>query len=136
MRLCLGIVGLMLLVPLCAHAAEVFPVAKSGRGEVRYIDSLPVAVLVGSPEEIGKQHGELLTRPSAELMEFPRRVLAESGLGFFYPLAARLARHLSSTHRSATNKRSRLPPRRVSLSRKRWLSPTHFLNFDELAAPH
>ena len=77
-----------------AHAAEVFPVAKSGRGEVRYIDSLPVAILIGSPEEIGKQHGELLTRPSAELMEFPRRVLAESGLGFFYPLAAQAGKTL------------------------------------------
>ena len=68
--------------------------AKSGRGEVRYIDSLPVAVLVGSPAEIGQQHGELLTRPSGELMEFPKRVLADSGLGFLYPLAAQAGKTL------------------------------------------
>jgi hypothetical protein len=73
---------------LWAHGEEVFPVAQSGLGEVRYVDSIPIAILAGSPEEIGKQHAELLLRHSNELMQFPKRFFTQHGLGFFYPFAA------------------------------------------------
>jgi isopenicillin-N N-acyltransferase like protein len=71
-----------------AGGAEVFPAAKHGRGELHYVDSIPVAILAGSPEEIGRQHAELLLRHSTELMQFPKRFFTENGLGFFYPFAA------------------------------------------------
>lgn len=73
---------------LPTHAAEVLPAARFGRGELRYVDSIPVAVFEGSPEEIGKQHAALLLKNSEELMQFPKRFLTENGLGFFYPFAA------------------------------------------------
>jgi hypothetical protein len=73
---------------LPAPAEEIFPTTRFGRGEVRYVDSIPVATFTGSPEEIGKQHAALLLRYSADLMQFPKRFFTQHGLGAFYPFAA------------------------------------------------
>ena len=78
----------------CSYGEEVYPFAKSGKGELRYIESIPVAILVGTPEEIGKQHAELLAKPGAEVLAFPKRMFTELGVGFFYPLAAQAGKTL------------------------------------------
>lgn len=83
---------LLLLGPLVTQASEPIPAAQSYGGEVRYIEGIPVAILAGSPEDIGRQHGQLLVIPSAELMEFPKRLFTDSGLAALYPLAAQAAR--------------------------------------------
>jgi isopenicillin-N N-acyltransferase like protein len=41
-----------------------FPEAKSGAGELRYVNDVPVLTLQGSPEEIGTQFGELAMLPA------------------------------------------------------------------------
>jgi len=58
-----AIVALMFAVP--AFAADTrFPEAKSGRGELRYVNGIPVLTLEGTPEEIGAQFGELALKPA------------------------------------------------------------------------
>jgi isopenicillin-N N-acyltransferase like protein len=100
-----------------ARATEVFPVARSGKGELRYIESIPVAILVGSPAEIGAQHAALLAKPGAEVLAFPKRMFTEIGIGFFYPLAAQAGKTLmlNAPERyqqevAATNKQAQLEP--------------------------
>jgi isopenicillin-N N-acyltransferase-like protein len=71
-----------------AWSAEIFPAAKFGKAELRYIDTIPFVFLEGSPDEIGTQHAALLSKPGKELLDFPRRLFVDEGMEFFYPLAA------------------------------------------------
>ena len=84
---------LALFVPR-ARGAEIYPTTKHGRGELRTINSIPVAILVGTPVEIGQQHAALIAKPGAELIAFPKRLFTEFGMEFFYPLAAQAGKTL------------------------------------------
>ncbi len=117
MRLLTTCLLLFALLLNCARAAEVFPAVKYGKGELRYIDSIPVAILAGSPEEIGTQHAALLAKPGVEVLAFPKRMFTEIGIGFFYPLAAQAGKTLmlNAPERyqqevAATNKQAQLEP--------------------------
>lgn len=55
--------ALVLAVPAPA-ADRRFPEGKSGKGELKYVNGLPVLTLEGTPEEIGKQFGELALTPA------------------------------------------------------------------------
>jgi hypothetical protein len=58
-----------------------FPEAKYGKGELRYINGLPVIKLVGGPEEIGEQM-RMLTRPAGPyLLTYPARFLKSKSQG-------------------------------------------------------
>jgi hypothetical protein len=56
---------LALTFPSLARAAEPFryPEAKHGKGELRYVNGIPVLTVRGTPEEIGEQVGVLGLRP-------------------------------------------------------------------------
>ena len=41
-----------------------FPEARSGKGELKYVNGIPVLIVEGTPEEIGKQYGELALKPA------------------------------------------------------------------------
>lgn len=71
-----------------------FPEAKHGRGELRYVDGVPVAILQGSPEEIGAQHAALVLQPSARLLDFPKDFLAAEGQEELWPLAVQASNTL------------------------------------------
>jgi len=54
-----------LIVNITAFAAdERFPEAKSGKGELKYVNGVPVLTVEGTPEEIGNQFGELALKPA------------------------------------------------------------------------
>jgi isopenicillin-N N-acyltransferase-like protein len=59
------ILCLALTLPHGARAAEPFryPEAKHGKGELRYVNGIPVLTVRGTPEEIGEQVGVLGLRP-------------------------------------------------------------------------
>ena len=85
-----AVLGLLLVVGLgeLACAKElVFPEARHGRGELRYVAGVPVAILVGTSEEIGEQRAALLAKPGAPMLEFPRKLFAEVGAEKFWPMA-------------------------------------------------
>lgn len=88
--------SLFLLALCCSQlfAEELFTTARHGRGELRYVDSIPVATVVGTPKEIGEQHAVLLAKHATELLGFPKRLFTDSGMGFFYPLAEQAGKTL------------------------------------------
>jgi hypothetical protein len=74
------IVGLA-SAPLCIHAGEPFrfPEAKYGKGELKYINGLPVLILAGTPEEIGEQMRILTRSASSHLLTYPAKFLKSKG---------------------------------------------------------
>jgi isopenicillin-N N-acyltransferase like protein len=52
-----------------------FPEAKYGKGELKYINGLPVATLAGTPEEIGEQMRALTRSASPHLLTYPMNFL-------------------------------------------------------------
>lgn len=67
-------------VSTAALAQErVYPEARYGRGELRYLDGVPVAIFQGSPEEIGAQHAALVLQPGANLLDYPQDFVAAGG---------------------------------------------------------
>jgi predicted choloylglycine hydrolase len=60
-----------------ARAAEPFrfPEATHGKGELKYINGLPVLLVEGTPEEIGEQVAVLVGKPSKRLLYFPQELL-------------------------------------------------------------
>jgi isopenicillin-N N-acyltransferase like protein len=56
-------VALTLALPAAA-ADKRFPEAKASKGELKYINGIPVLTLEGTPEEIGTQFGELALKPA------------------------------------------------------------------------
>ena len=57
-----------------------YPEATSGAGELRYVGGVPVAVLKGTPEEIGTQFGHLVLKPSIALVRAMPKYLASAKL--------------------------------------------------------
>ena len=58
-----------------------FAEGHAGRGELRYINDLPVLSVVGSPAEMGRQKGNLTAAVVKKIADYPRRLLerAEDG---------------------------------------------------------
>ena len=81
-----------------AEAAEPFrfPQAKQGKGEMRYINGLPVLTIAGTPEEMGEQIGVLALKPARAILDTVREFLKERGLEKVPPLVALAANALFS----------------------------------------
>src|SRR5262249_32928618 len=58
-----------------------FPEARYGRGDLRYINGLPVVSLTGTPEEIGEQMRMLTRSASPYLFTYPAKFLKSKGQG-------------------------------------------------------
>src|SRR4051812_44629350 len=53
-----------------------FPTAKHGtKGELKYINDVPVLIVSGTPEEIGTTIGVLAMKPAARILTYPRDLL-------------------------------------------------------------
>lgn len=91
----LAILCLLLLVP-ASRAAEPFkyPEAKHGKGELKYINGLPVVVLQGKPTEIGEQMGVLTAKPAGKLLNYPRDFLKMIGLDATWPVVVAMGKGL------------------------------------------
>lgn len=79
-----------------ARAAEerTFAQAKSGKGELRYVEGVPVLFLEGNPEEIGKQAGTLVGPATKPLLGLPRQILADRESVVGWTVVATLAEGL------------------------------------------
>jgi len=71
-----------------------FPAAKHGQGELRYIQGIPVAIVAGTPTEIGAQRAALLAKPGAAMLKFPRKMFAAAGAEQYWPLAVMASKQL------------------------------------------
>jgi isopenicillin-N N-acyltransferase-like protein len=92
MRKCL-LIGFLLLSPAIAFAGDTksFPEAKYGKGELRYIDDVPVLIVRGKPNEIGEQFGKLAVDNAPDLLGLHARFLKDAGQEKRYPLLAAFA---------------------------------------------
>jgi isopenicillin-N N-acyltransferase-like protein len=89
---------LLLLLALPASAAEPksFPAATHGKGELKYIDHVPVLVLRGTPAEMGEQFGKLAVANAPDLDGLHARFLKDSGQERRYPIIVTLASQLKA----------------------------------------
>jgi isopenicillin-N N-acyltransferase like protein len=67
---------LAILVPTSAAAEKrPFTEDKFEKGELRYINDLPVLIVAGSPEEMGRQKGALTGMVIPKIEEYPKRLM-------------------------------------------------------------
>jgi len=93
-----GTVVAAVLLTATANAAVAqsfaYPQAKHGRGELRYINGVPVLMVAGNPEEIGEQMGLLAMKPAVKGVNLVEDLLKEQGIGYLRPLLAQLGNGL------------------------------------------
>jgi len=97
---------LVFLLAVSAARAEqgrVFVEGRSGGGELRYINGLPVLVVSGTPAEIGRQKAVLTGEAMKKLIEYPQKLLERSGrkdrLPKYLEMCKSLAPQLPADHR-------------------------------------
>lgn len=77
-------------------AESAFAAKKIDGAELRMMGNVPVAILTGSPEEIGRQHAELLAEPGKAMVEFPQRFAERFGVEAFWPFVTQAGKTLVS----------------------------------------
>lgn len=101
----LSVVALIVAAPLVgADELKSFPAAKHGKGELRYIDKVPVLVVRGTPAEMGEQFGILAIRNAPDLHALHNQFLKDANQEAAYPailfMAGRLKPNFPSHHRA------------------------------------
>src|SRR4051794_4972732 len=77
---------------LLAEDQRRYTEAKHGKGELRYVNGVPVLVVEGTPDEIGEQFGELAMKPAKKpLIDHLDSYMKKSGLEGAYPIMMRTA---------------------------------------------
>jgi hypothetical protein len=66
-----------------------FPAGKHGKGELQYINDVPVLVLSGTPEQMGEQMGVLALKPATKAVAVFKDVLKQHRLDLLLPLLVR-----------------------------------------------
>jgi hypothetical protein len=81
----------LLLIVAGAPAAEAFkfPEAKHGKGELKYVQGIPVLTVAGTPEEMGEQMGVLGLKPAAGAVTIFHDLLKHERLDGMVPLLRR-----------------------------------------------
>jgi hypothetical protein len=93
------LVALVLILGSLVPAARAdqpfrYPEGRHGKGELRYINGLPVLSVEGTPEEIGEQTAALTARPAVRLLEYPRAFLRSQGLEATWPALLLMSRSM------------------------------------------
>lgn len=78
----------VLILVAAARASEPFryPEARHGKGELRYVNHVPVLLVQGTPEEIGEQVGALTLKPAADLKRLSADFVKAQGWDRIYPM--------------------------------------------------
>ena len=93
----LPVVAIALVAPTArAEEPKTFPAARHGKGELRYVEKVPVLVLKGTPAEMGEQLGVLGIRNAPDLAELHNQFLRDSGQELAYPFLVGMARRLKT----------------------------------------
>lgn len=77
-----------------ADAPRVFREAAAEGGELRYIHQVPVLLLQGTPEQMGRQQAALVFDVARRNAHLPKAVLGEYGGRLLWPIVARVGRGL------------------------------------------
>lgn len=99
------LLAILLLAASAARAGEerTFQEGRSGGGELKYINDLPVLIVAGTPEEIGRQKAALTAEVVKKLADYPRQLLGRSNradrLPKYLELTKALAQNIPADHR-------------------------------------
>jgi predicted choloylglycine hydrolase len=95
LRLITVVIFLLVLVhPLQAREPFRYTEGKYGKGELKYVDNIPVLVVEGTPEEMGEQAATLGHQAAVGIMAFPQAYLKSKGLEATWPLVLWFAKSL------------------------------------------
>jgi hypothetical protein len=78
--------------PVPVPETLVYSQGKYDKGELKYINGLPVLIVEGTPAEMGKQIGKLTAGPLRRLICFPRDFLRSAGYAKAWPVLITMAR--------------------------------------------
>lgn len=86
----------LVLVASAARGGDLksFPTAKYGKGELKYLDRVPVLTLRGKPAEMGEQFGVLAIRNAPDLVALHQQFLKDAGQESRYPFILTMAKML------------------------------------------
>jgi len=80
-----------------------FPEGKHGKGELKYINGVPVLTVEGTPEEIGEQVGKLAIKHARPLEAYVKNFVKHHNAGALWPLVVRsceaMFKHMPEDHR-------------------------------------
>ncbi len=62
-----------------------YPEGKHGKGELRYVNGLPVLRLEGTPQEMAEQEAVLAVKPAERLLNYPKDILNGFGGAWLWP---------------------------------------------------
>src|SRR5947209_15583541 len=94
-----------LVVGASSPAGEPFhyPEARSGKGELKVVNGLPVLLVRGTPDEMGEQLGALALKPASGLLQLAEDFRRAQGWDRVYPLllrtGGRMKRQFPPEHR-------------------------------------
>jgi isopenicillin-N N-acyltransferase like protein len=84
-RVCTRLFAALLLLPAVsvvrADDARSFTEARSDGGQLKYINDLPVLIVAGSPEEMGRQTAALTGDAVKKLVDYPKKLVQQRGGG-------------------------------------------------------
>ncbi|MCI0702654.1 MAG: C45 family peptidase, partial [Planctomycetia bacterium] len=92
-----AILVLLVFAPVCTAAeTKSFPEAKHDKGELKYIEKVPVLVVRGKPAEMGEQFGKLGIDNSPDLGALHAQFLKDSGQEKSYPVIKVMSKALKA----------------------------------------
>jgi hypothetical protein len=80
------LVALVAISPALADEPFRYPQAKQGRGELRYVNGVPVLLVGGAPAETGEQIGVLALKPATVLTKLVDQFIKANGWERLYPV--------------------------------------------------
>jgi hypothetical protein len=78
-----------------ADDARIFTEKRSDGGELKYVNDLPVLIVSGTPEEIGRQRAALTPEATKTLVTYPQKWLERVGHKELLPKLIEMAKNLS-----------------------------------------
>lgn len=90
-------VAVIVLLAPAARAEQPFRYTegKHARGELKYVNGLPVLVVEGTPQEMGEQVASLTASASKRLLAFPKEYLKKFGYENAWPLLAGISKSMT-----------------------------------------
>jgi hypothetical protein len=85
---------LFLTPPVSAATPVHYVEGKHGKGELKYINGLPVLRIEGTPEQLAEQMAALTTRSALRLYNYPKEMLRAEGLASTWPALVLLGRSM------------------------------------------
>src|SRR5262245_7638328 len=83
--------------------SRLYPEGKFGKGELRYVEGLPLLIVEGTPDEIGEQVGKLAVRHTGQLEKYLKEFLKANRAEKLWPILVKacdaLVARMPESHR-------------------------------------